>query len=87
MIFLGFYGHGNALGGSWRKRAMPFSNEVDDASFRQWKRVQGMDVEQQLKRMTGPQALFRGMQKEAITCIMQGHSPVTIVMGTGGGKA
>ena len=52
-----------------------------------WKKVRSIDLESQLKALYGPQAAFRGLQREAITTILQGRSPVVIVMPTGGGKS
>ncbi|KAL2043679.1 hypothetical protein ABVK25_012540, partial [Lepraria finkii] len=46
-----------------------------------------MDIRAELRRILGPQAEFRGIQYEAIQQIIQGESPVVIVMGTGGGKS
>ena len=70
-----------------KRGAAPFESEAEDASFRRWKRMRGTDIQGELRRMMGPQARFRGVQKAAIEAIMKGESPVVMVMGTGGGKS
>jgi superfamily II DNA or RNA helicase len=40
-----------------------------------------------LQVLLGAGAQFRGQQEPAIRSIMEGHSPVMVVMGTGGGKS
>jgi superfamily II DNA helicase RecQ len=46
-----------------------------------------MDSSKQLKWIIGNEAEFRGVQREAISAITVGESPVVVVMPTGGGKS
>ena len=46
-----------------------------------------IDIDLALRQLIGPHAQFRGIQREAITAIMAGVSPVVAIMGTGGGKS
>ena len=54
--------------------------------FRQ-RQLRNTNTQAQLERLLGVGSQFRGMQKRAIEAIMQGHSPVAVVMGTGSGKS
>lgn len=42
---------------------------------------------EQLERVVGNAATFRGVQEDSIKAIMAGKSPILTVMGTGGGKS
>jgi superfamily II DNA helicase RecQ len=69
-----------------RKRA-PFESEADESRMERLGRLRKMDVVAQLKRMMGKDAVFRGVQEEAIKAITAGESPVVAVMPTGAGKS
>jgi superfamily II DNA helicase RecQ len=49
--------------------------------------MQDIDVEDQLKKMYGAYARFRGKQREALDAIIGGQSRIVVVMRTGGGKS
>ena len=59
----------------------------DEATFRRWKRMRGVDIRQGLKEMLGECSEFQGVQEATIQAIVDGESPVVVVMGTGGGKS
>jgi superfamily II DNA helicase RecQ len=46
-----------------------------------------VNVKSELKRLLSKEAMFRSVQKPAMKAIMQGKSPVVVVMGTGAGKS
>ena len=52
-----------------------------------WKQLRYANVQAKLETMLGPGAQFRGKQRPAIDAVMQGQSPVMVIMGTGGGKS
>jgi superfamily II DNA helicase RecQ len=52
-----------------------------------WKQLKYANVQAMLEMILGAGAKFRGKQKPAIDAIMQGQSPVMVIMGTGGGKS
>lgn len=61
--------------------------EQDDRKWHRWQQMRGIDVDGQLKQMYGPQAQFRGKQREALELIVSGHPRIVVVMRTGGGKS
>ena len=61
--------------------------EQDTRKFERWQQMRQIDVEGQLKKMYGPQARFRGRQREALDAIVSGQRRVVVVMRTGGGKS
>ena len=52
-----------------------------------WKQLRHANTQAKLEVILGKEAKFRGKQKPAIDAIMHGHSPVMVIMGTGGGKS
>jgi superfamily II DNA helicase RecQ len=69
------------------KRAAPFEQEAQEAQITRRKRLRGTDAQQSLTQMMGEGSAFRGIQAAAVKAIMDGESPVVVVMGTGGGKS
>lgn len=62
--------------------------EQDDAKFRRFEQIRAMDPVAELRRFYhNPTAEFRGMQRQALDVIIQGHPRVVVVMRTGGGKS
>ena len=53
----------------------------------QWKRLQTVDIHDELRQMLGDKAEFRGLQKSALEAIMENKSPILVIMGTGAGKS
>jgi superfamily II DNA helicase RecQ len=88
--FLGFasaMGHEGEDPGSRKRQRVPFEEEAEAGRMERWMRLRRMNAEAELKRMMEPDTTFRGMQKEVITAIAQGESPVVSVMPTGAGKS
>jgi superfamily II DNA helicase RecQ len=52
-----------------------------------WKRLREVDIKEELKRMMGEQAQFRGLQEPALEAIMRNESPILVVIGTRAGKS
>ena len=75
----------SALQGPKRRREW----EVESVAqrFKKWKQIQQVNPMDQLHRLIGPQAQFRGIQEPVLQAIMAGQSPILAVMGTGGGKS
>ncbi|KAK0302345.1 hypothetical protein LTR01_008814 [Friedmanniomyces endolithicus] len=63
------------------------TQERDSRKFERWQEMRGMDIDEQFKKMYGPQAQFRGKQREALEAIVSGHPRIVVVMRTGGGKS
>jgi superfamily II DNA helicase RecQ len=86
--FLGFQSATDEVGHTYKKRKLaPFESEAVEGQFdRRW-RLKKMDAASQLRRMMGGNAVFRGIQEEAITSITSGESPIVAVMPTGAGKS
>lgn len=61
--------------------------EDEDQRMHRWQQMRSIDVGRQLKKMYGPQAEFRGKQREALDLIVSGHPRIIVVMRTGGGKS
>ncbi|GAB7336613.1 hypothetical protein MBLNU13_g10310t1 [Cladosporium sp. NU13] len=61
--------------------------EQDAQKFERWQQMRQIDVEGQLKQMYGPQARFRGKQREALDAIVSGQPRIVVVMRKGGGKS
>ncbi|KAK5109836.1 hypothetical protein LTR85_002041 [Meristemomyces frigidus] len=53
----------------------------------EWMSRFGIDIDAQLKRIVGVAAEFRGLQRPALTAIIERQMRVLIVMRTGGGKS
>jgi superfamily II DNA helicase RecQ len=86
--FLGFKSATEGLGRIGRKRKRSHWEEANRKmqQLRQ-KQLQQANVQARLEMMLGKDARFRGLQRPAIEAIIQGHSPVVVIMGTGGGKS
>ncbi|KAL6154870.1 hypothetical protein ACJBU6_06483 [Exserohilum turcicum] len=54
---------------------------------RQWRKLRLLDLDRELKRLLGPTAEFRSVQRPALEAITQHESYVVAVMGTGAGKS
>ncbi|KAF2187528.1 P-loop containing nucleoside triphosphate hydrolase protein, partial [Zopfia rhizophila CBS 207.26] len=74
-------------GGRTKRKRAPFESEAEEGRIERWQRLRKMNAAVQLKRMMGKEAVFRGVQEEAITAITAGESPVVAVMPTGAGKS
>jgi hypothetical protein len=61
--------------------------EAREEERRRWKMMRRVDVKSELQRLLGEKAAFRSVQKPALKAIMQGRSPIVVVMGTGAGKS
>ena len=88
--FLGFppSQHEDITVGRKRGRpAEPFEAEAEQQRMQRWKRLRTVQVQEELHRLYGPNAHFRGVQEGAIQAVMAGESPVVAVMPTGGGKS
>ena len=55
--------------------------------FERWKKIRRADMRQELKKLLGKNAEFRGVQKFGLEAIMARKARVLIVMRTGGGKS
>lgn len=58
-----------------------------DEEFRRWQRIRKADLTVPLRQIVGDKAEFRGCQEAGLQAIVQGKSPILIVMGTGSGKS
>jgi superfamily II DNA helicase RecQ len=85
--FLGFQSAVDDGTTSKKRKRAPFETEAEDGRIDRWVRLRKMDGAAQLKRMMGKEAVFRGVQEEAIEAITAGESPVVAVMPTGAGKS
>ncbi|KAK1446545.1 hypothetical protein CMEL01_16820, partial [Colletotrichum melonis] len=91
--FLGFGAEDRASGwdggSSVSKRKVELYDGVRlEARLRRFARLRQVDMVGRLRQMTGNDAAaFRGNQEKAIRAIVNGHSPVVQVLGTGGGKS
>ncbi|KAH7034000.1 hypothetical protein B0J12DRAFT_530476, partial [Macrophomina phaseolina] len=71
-----------------KRSAAAVEAEVMNAHFRRWKKVKTVDRRQVLRELTGKRdAEFRGVQEEAVEAVVEGRSPLLVVMGTGAGKS
>jgi superfamily II DNA helicase RecQ len=63
--------------------------EHEEAAFRQWERMRGIDIDGQLREMFNSVAAeFRGIQRPALQAIVRdGRRRVVVIMRTGGGKS
>ena len=66
---------------------LAFEDEAERSRMQRWRRARTMRLDEQLQRVMGPTARFRGVQEAAIKAIVSGDSPVVAVMATGGGKS
>jgi superfamily II DNA helicase RecQ len=72
--------------GQKRKRVTSEGN-MQNAQMARWKRLQTVDIREELKQMLGDEAEFRGLQKPALEAIMKNKSPILVVIGIGVGKS
>ena len=77
--------HDNLGVGCKRKRGA--EDDMQEVQRVRWKRLQEVDIKEELKHMLGEQAQFRGLQEPALKAIMRNESPILVVMGTGAGKS
>ena len=61
--------------------------EQEQEEFQRWSALRKTDLKRQLKRLVGPEAEFRGLQRAGLEAIMQRQLRVLIIMRTGGGKS
>lgn len=54
---------------------------------RRWRKLRLLDLDRELKRLLGPTAEFRSVQRPALEAITQHESYVVAVIGTGAGKS
>ncbi|KAK5110984.1 hypothetical protein LTR85_012294 [Meristemomyces frigidus] len=59
----------------------------EEERFRRWKWIRQIDIDAQLKRIVGVAAEFRGLQRPALTAIIERQMQVLIIMRTDGGKS
>ncbi|KAK1613504.1 hypothetical protein BDP81DRAFT_513535 [Colletotrichum phormii] len=89
--FLGFGDEDRASDGyrSGSKRKVELYDGVRlEARLRRFARLQQADMAGRLRQMTGDDAAtFRGNQAKVVGAIVNGHSPIIQVMGTGSGKS
>jgi superfamily II DNA helicase RecQ len=72
--------------GQKRKRET-LEGSMQNAQMARWKRLQTVDIREEMKQMLGDDAEFRGLQEPALEAIMKNKSPILVVMGTGAGKS
>ncbi|WQF90446.1 Putative P-loop containing nucleoside triphosphate hydrolase [Colletotrichum destructivum] len=71
-----------------KRQAEPYDGVRTEARLRRQGRLQQADLEGQLRQMAGaPGATFQGNQAQAVRAIVDRHSPVVQIMGTGGSKS
>ncbi|MGI4799967.1 MAG: DEAD/DEAH box helicase [Janthinobacterium lividum] len=64
-----------------------WEEQAEQTRVARWKWLKKVDLDDELKRMIGPDAEFRGTQKPAIEAIVRGEPRVVAVMATGEGKS
>jgi len=72
--------------GQKRKR-QSLEDDMQHAQMARWKRLQTVDMQDELRQMYGDKAEFRRLQKSALEAIMSNKSPILVIMGTGAGKS
>ena len=60
---------------------------MQNAQMARWKRLQTVDIQEEMKQMLGDDAEFRGLQELALEAIMNNKSPILVVIGIGAGKS
>ncbi|KAF6806228.1 hypothetical protein CMUS01_14418, partial [Colletotrichum musicola] len=87
--FLGFGAEDSGYMVAGRKRKMEAHDNLRlQARARRFEKLRLVNMAGQLRQMTGDdKAEFRGNQKEVLKAIVDGHSPILQIMGTGGGKS
>lgn len=78
---------GVGMKGRGRRGRMQYDEEIEEGQIMRWKQLRRVDIHQELERMLGEDAQFRGLQEPAIRAIMRHESPILAVMGTGVGKS
>ena len=61
--------------------------EQEKAEIQRWRIIRKTDIDEQLRRIAGDGARFRGLQRQGLEAIMERSPRVLIVMRTGGGKS
>jgi superfamily II DNA helicase RecQ len=76
----------NSLGvGCKRKRGV--EDDIQEVQQACWKRLQEVDIKEELKHMLGEEAKFQGLQKLALEAIIRNKSLILVVMGIGASKS
>ncbi len=70
-----------------KRRRDPFEDSVDSVRLQRWAKTRRLDLDSALHDMMGADSDFRELQRAAITAVVQGESPLLIIMPTGGGKS
>lgn len=66
---------------------MAWEEQAEQRRVARWKYLRQLNIDDELKRIIGPNATFRGTQKPAIEAIVRGESKIAAVMATGEGKS
>jgi superfamily II DNA helicase RecQ len=69
------------------KRKQQADDDMQEICQARWKRLQEVDIKEELKHMLGEQAKFQGLQKPTLKAIMRNESLILVVIGTGAGKS
>lgn len=90
--FLGFGAEDRASGrggsGSSKRKVELYDGVRLEARLRRFARLRQADMAGRLRQMTeNDTATFRGNQERVVRAIVNGHSPIVQIMGTGGGKS
>lgn len=64
---------------------LQMEEEDERRAFQKWMAMKKVDMHQQLQRLMGTEASFRGIQEPVLKAMMQAKSPIVAVMGTGAG--
>ena len=76
----------NSLGvGCKRKRGA--EDDIEEVQRACWKRLQEVDIKEELKHMLGEQAKFQGLQEPALEAIIRNESLILVVIGIGASKS
>lgn len=78
---------GVGMGGRLKRKRAAYEEEMQDAQVARWKRLRGISIHEELERIYGDRAEFRGLQEPALRAIMKNKSPIVVIMGTGAGKS
>jgi superfamily II DNA helicase RecQ len=74
------------MSGRAKRKRQVYEEEIQDAQLARWKRLRGVDIHIELKKILGSEARFRELQEPVLQAIMKHRSPIMAVMGTGIGK-
>jgi len=69
------------------KRPLPFRDEYRETAQVHQEALRTMDLDAQLHRLLGPNRQFQGHQREALTAIVHGKTPLLYVAPTGSRKS